>query len=102
MRTVTFEINTLVGKVGKAWKAAHLMECCSTMPSIKAAHSSEVIILALMAGEKAVFPALFKPFLIFLSFLSYVFFGALHTRERERHFCSEFPCFQIPLSKFLL
>ena len=33
MRTVTSEISTLVGKVGKAWKAAHLMECCSTMPS---------------------------------------------------------------------
>ena len=66
---MTFEISTLVGKEGKAWKATHLTECCSTMPSIKAVHSSGVVVLALMAGEKAVFPALFKHFVMFLSFL---------------------------------
>lgn len=80
---MTFEVSTLVGKKGKAWKAAHLTECCSTVPSIKAVHSSGVVILALMAGEKAVFPALFKHFVMFLSFLLQVFYGALHTRERE-------------------
>ena len=67
---MTFEISTLVGKEGKAWQAAHLTECCSTMPSIKAEHSSGVVVLALMAGEKAVLPALFKHFVMFLSFLS--------------------------------
>lgn len=102
---MTFEISTLVGKVGKAWKAAHLTECCSTMPSTKATQSSGVIVLALMAREKSSVPCTIQACYNISQFLTIGFlWGSAYKGERDTllqiPLLSD-PIVQIPLVDFL-
>lgn len=79
MRTGDIEINILVDAVVKTEKAIYPEEWYLTMPSSKAVHSSRVIIVAKMGGEKGVVPVSPEHFVIFLNFLpTALFWGSAY------------------------